>query len=135
MGFWGAFGSFMKEFVPSLLSQLPQPQEYEPPKRYTPEEFVILEQEESGESWHGVLLSDLSKLARETYRGRYVKVDEYGFLVFYYSSNSRKTSFRAQCSLDESGLLKREPHSYYPGQWRDSADDFVEMANQRFSFC
>lgn len=51
-------------------------------KRYTPEEFVILEQEHSGERWHGVPLSELSKLAQTVYHGKYVKVDQWGFLRF-----------------------------------------------------
>lgn len=107
---------------------------YEPPKRYTPEEFVIYEQEQSGECWHGVPLSELSKLAQTTYRGRYVKVDQHGFLVFHYASNSRKTKQSIQCELGEDGLLRAMPHGYYPGQWRDSSDDFIEKANQEFVF-
>lgn len=107
---------------------------YEPPKRYTLAELVILEQEQSGERWHGVPLSELSALAQTVYRGKSVSVDKYGFLVFHYTSNSGKTRFRAQCELGEDGRLRRLPHNYYPGQWKDSADDFVEMANQRFVF-
>lgn len=83
-----------KDFLSAMLSgsASSNSQIDERPARYTPEEFVILEQEQSGQKWHGVLLSDLSKLARQTFRGKYVKVDEYNFLVFYYSSKSRKHS-------------------------------------------
>ncbi|MFR3796760.1 MAG: hypothetical protein ACLT1X_04385 [Christensenellales bacterium] len=125
-----------KDFLSAMLSgsASSNSQIDERPARYTPEEFVILEQEQSGQKWHGVLLSDLSKLARQTFRGKYVKVDEYNFLVFYYSSKSRKTQQSAQCELDENGRIVRLPHRYYPGQWRDSADDFVELANQQFTF-
>ncbi|MDD3219669.1 MAG: hypothetical protein PHR50_10915 [Lachnospiraceae bacterium] len=75
-------------------------------------------------------LCELSRLAQTTYRGKYVKVDKYDFLVFYYSSNSGKTGQSVQCQLDESGQLKMMPHGYYPVQWRDSADEFVEKVNQ-----
>ncbi len=61
-------------------------------------------------------------------------VDAYDFLVFHYASNSRKTHLAIQCELDENRLLKMVPHSYYPGQWRDSSDDFIEKVNQLFEF-
>lgn len=103
-------------------------------RKFSPEEFVIYEQENSGEEWHGVPLSELSKTAQKTYRGKYVKVDERGFLVFHYTSRSGKTRQSIQCKIDENGLLKAMPHGYYPGQRKDSSDDFIEMANQRFRF-
>ena len=107
---------------------------YESPKKYTPEEYVIYEQEQSEESWHGVLLCELSKLAQETHRGRYVKIGKDDNLVFYYSSNSGKTKFYAYCKLNKDGRLALVPHDYYPGQWCDSSDEFVEKANQNFAF-
>ncbi len=129
----------LKNFLRGLVletsaSQKYQKSVYEHHKRYTPEEYVIYEQEQSGRSWYGVPLSELNKLAQTVYHGKYCKVDQYNFLVFYYTSNSRKTSFSAQCEIDENGRLRRLPHGYYPGQWRDSADDFVEKANQCFTF-
>lgn len=129
----GLLNNILKCLISESSSQQQQ-KIYEPQKRYTPEDFVIHEQEQSCERWHGVLLSDLSRLAQQTYRGKYVKVDKYDFLVFYYSSNSQKTSFSAQCTLDETGRLKRMPHGYYPGQVRDSADDFIERVNRQFVF-
>lgn len=87
-----------------------------------------------GEMWHGVPLIELNNLAKTIYRGRSVGVDKYGFLVFNYLSNSKKTPLSAQCELDEAGRLVRLPHNYYPGQWYDSADDFVEEANWQFLF-
>lgn len=129
----GLFGNILRGLLSDSMSSR-QKRTYEPPKRYTPEEYVIHEQEQSGETWNGVLLCELSRLAQNTYRGRYCKVDQYGFLVFYYASNSMKTRFSAQCELDENGQLRRLPHGYYPGQWRDSADDFVEVVNQKISF-
>ena len=103
-------------------------------KCYSPEEWTIHEQEMSGESWHGVPLCELSRLAQTTYRGKYVDVDGSNFLVLHYTSKSGKTKIRAQYSLDGDGHLVMLPHGYYPGQWRDSADEFVEKANQEFSF-
>lgn len=130
----GIFGNILKGLLSDSSSPQRQGRTYEPPRRYTPEEYVIYEQEQSGERWYGVPLSELSRLAQTTYRGRYAKVDQYNFLVFHYSSNSKKTRLSAQCKLDENGLLHRLPHGYYPGQWRDSADEFIEKANQEFSF-
>lgn len=84
--------------------------------------------------WHGVALKDLNDLAKVTSRGVYAEVDEYGFLVFHYTSKSGKTRLHAQCELDNNNQLVRLSHSYYPGQWCDSADIFVKNANQKFSF-
>ena len=49
-----------KDFLSAMLSgsASSNSQIDERPARYTPEEFVILEQEQSGQKWHGVLLSD-----------------------------------------------------------------------------
>ena len=104
----------------------------ESPRFESAEEFTIYEQEQSGETWNGVPLSELSKLAQTVYRGRYVEVDEYGFLVFHYYSKSKKSFYRAQCELDENGHLRRRSASYYPNQWRDAADEFVYKANEDF---
>ncbi len=131
----GILSRIFREIISdAAVSQKRQRTVYEPPKRYTPEEYVIYEQEQSRQRWHGVSLSELSRLAQMTYRGKYCKSDKYDFLVFYYTSNSRKTSLSIQCELDENGQLRQIPHGYYSGQWRDSADEFVEKANQRFSF-
>ena len=126
---------FLNKIIKGLFSST-QHQEYTytPPRRYTPEEFVILEQERSGERWHGVLLYELSRLAHSTYRGKYVKVDKSNFLVLQYTSKSRKTQQYAQYVINENGKLEMLPHGYYQGQWRDSSDEFLEKANQDFSF-
>ncbi len=130
----GFFGDILKGIMSNSSSNQRQQRVYQPPKRYTPEEYVIYEQEQSGECWHGVALCELSRLAQTVYHGKYVKVDKYNFLVFYYTSNSNKTKFSVQCHLDENGRLERMTHNYYPGQWRDSADSFIEEANRHFSF-
>ena len=90
---YGDFKNYFKGYYFRFIFLQSQENVYEPPKTYTPEGAKVHEQEQSGEKWHGVLLSELSKLAQQTYRGRYVEVDKYGFLVFNYSSNSRKTKF------------------------------------------
>ena len=138
----GLLGNFLKALLSDSSSkqqhhEQQQTKRYvsEPPKRYTIEEFVILEQEQSGETWHGVALSEMSRLARTFYRGKYVKVDQYNFLEIFYTSNSGKTTFHAQCELDENGKLQRLTHNYYPGQVRDPADAIIEKMNQQFSFC
>lgn len=130
----GILREILKGIMTSSSSQDKNNQMYQPQKTYTPEEYVIYEQEQAGETWHGVPLSELSKLAQTTYRGKYVTVDKWNFLVFHYSSNSKKTRLSVQCVLDDNGRIKQMPRNYYPGQWRDSADDFVEKANQQFTF-
>ena len=130
----GLLGNLLRKSREELVSRQRQRPVYDSQKSYTPEEFVIYEQEQSGECWHDVPLSELSKLAQTTYRGRYVKVDQYGFLVFHYTSNSGKTKQSIQCELSEDGLLRAMPHGYYPGQWRDSSDDFIEKVNQKYVF-
>lgn len=106
----------------------------ERPRTYTGEEFAIMEQEQSGETWHGVPLSELSKLANSLYRGKYVSVDDNDYLVFYYTSKSGKTNYGARYKLDESKQLERLPHNYYHNQWRDIGDTFFELVKERFSF-
>ena len=121
------------ETLISLFSSKPQRTGYEPSKRYTAEESVIYEQECSGERWHGVPLSELSHLARQIYHGKFVTVDKFNFLVFCFSSNSKKTIHRVQCGLDENRQLQRK-RGYYSNQWHDSADDFIKEANRLFDF-
>lgn len=130
----GIFEKFLKKSVYGSTSKQTLKQNYTPQKFYTPEELVIYEQEQSGQCWHGVPISELSKLAQTTNRGKYVEVDKYGFLVFHYTSKSRKTHLSIQCELDNDGFLQAMPHSYYPGQWRDSSDEFIELVNQHFVF-
>lgn len=130
----GLLGDVLRGLLSDSTSERRQGRAYEPPKTYTPEEYVIYEQEQSGEEWHGVPLSELSRLAQTVYHGKSVSVDSSGFLVFNYTSNSGKTRFHAQCEIGDDGLLQRLPHNYYPGQWRDSADIFVEEANKQFVF-
>ena len=84
--------------------------------------------------WHGIKLSELNKLAKSTRRGKYVEVDQYDFLVIYYTSNSDKKIFSVQCKLNGNKKIERMTHNYYPGQWRDGADEFIDKANQSFNF-
>ena len=81
----------------------------------------------------GVSLSELNELAKTIYHGVKVTVDQYGYLIFHYTSNSRKTAFDSQIYIDEFGKLV-SLGGHYPGQWRSSADVFVKKANELFSF-
>ena len=130
----GLFDGFLKMLKSDAPSQPKQGQTYVPQKRYTLEELVIYEQEQSGEIWHGVPLFELSKIVQSVYHGKYAKVDEYGFLEVYYTSKSNKTTFHVQCNLDENKQLKRLTHNYYPGQCKDAADYFIEEANKQLTF-
>ena len=84
--------------------------------------------------WHGVPLRELAKLVDDIYHGQNVTVDEYGFLVVHFTSRSGKKTHHVQCSVDENGKLRRDTNYPYPGQYRDSADTFIEKANQIFTF-
>lgn len=84
-------------------------------------------------SFGGVPLSKLNEVAKNIYHGVKVTVDEYGFLVFHYTSNSEKTTFRPQVVINEfDKLVSLGVH--YPGQWWSPADEFVKRANELFSF-
>lgn len=130
MGFW-------RDFLKVVFAEVPQRTDSRQAtiRLYNPQEYRIFKQEQSGECWHGVALSELSKLAKNTYRGRYVTVDQYNFLVFHYTSNSGKSKYMAQCFVDENGKLAHCPQWYHSGQYRDSSDEFVEKANRQFVFC
>ena len=94
-----------------------------------------LEQDQVDKCWHGVPIQDLSQLAQTTRHGKKVEIDKDGFLVFYYTSNSGKTRYHVQCTLNENNELVHMPIQYPSGQWHDSSDEFVEKANQTFTFC
>lgn len=130
----GLFADVLRSLLSDSAPEQRRRQPHELAGNYTVEEYVIHEQGQSGERWHGVPLSELSKLAQTVYHGKYVKVDQYGFLLFCFTSNSNKTNFRVQCDLDERGQLMRLSRNYYPGQWKDLADDFIAKANQAFTF-
>lgn len=63
----------------------------------------------------------------------YISVDGSNFLVFNWSSHSRKTRFKIQCVVRD-GRLERLSQGYYVNQYRDDADVFIEEANKRFQF-
>jgi len=88
---------------------------------------------EADKTFGGVPLSKLNELAKSIYHGVKVTVDKYGFLVFHYTSNSGKTTFRPLMELDEFGQLTNLG-GHYPGQWWSVADEFVKRANELFSF-
>ena len=78
-------------------------------------------------------LSKLNEVAKGIYHGIKVTVDQYGFLVFHYTSKSGKTIFHEQIHIDELGKLVNLGR-HHPGQWWSSADEFVKRANELFLF-
>jgi hypothetical protein len=79
----------------------------------------------------GIPLSELSELAKQCYHGVKCTLDEYGYLVFHYLSNSGKTKFDVQMKLDAAGKLKNLG-GHYPGQWWSAADQFAELFNKKY---
>ncbi len=45
-----------------------------------------------------------------------------------------KKSLHTEYSYGKCKLNSALKHNYYPGQWKDSADDFIEKSNQKFTF-
>lgn len=85
------------------------------------------------EMFGGVPLSKLNEIALSVYHGIKVTVDQYGFLVFHYTSNSGKTKYHPQIEINELGKLV-SLCGHYPGQWWSSTDEFVKRANEIFTF-
>ena len=88
----------------------------------------------SESSFGGVSLSELNAIAKSVYHGEKVIVDQWGFLVFLYTSTSGKTQHQSQMKIDEYGKLVKLTDVIYPNQWETSADAFVEKANGTFTF-
>lgn len=85
--------------------------------------------------WHGVALSDLNNAAKEMRSRYFVRIDESDCLVFHWTSNAGKTPYTTKCAIGTDGkLMQISPKRYYPNQWRDDADRFVEKINQNFVF-
>lgn len=89
--------------------------------------------EEIKETFGGVPMEKLNELAKTVYHGVKVVIDEYGFLVFHYKSNSGKTTHKAQMEINELGQLVNLG-GHYHNQWKSSADDFVKIANDKLKF-
>lgn len=96
-------------------------------------EVIIKTVEEVKETFGGVSMEKLNELAKEVYHGVKVVIDEYGFLVLHYKSNSGKTTHKVQMEINELGELVNLG-GYHPNQWKSSADDFVKIANNNFKF-
>lgn len=85
--------------------------------------------------WHGVSLSDLNNAAKEMRSRYFVRIDESNCLVFHWTSNSGKQHYTTKCAIGTDGkLMQISPKGYYPNQWCDDADRFVEKINQKFVF-
>lgn len=80
----------------------------------------------------GIPLSELSSLATQCYHGIKCTLGQYGELIFHSTSNSGKTTFRTQMWLDESTNKLVSSGTHYPGQWKSSADRFVELYNEKY---
>ena len=85
------------------------------------------------ETFGGVPLSELNKIAKQCFHGIRCTVDQEGFLIFHSSSNSGKTKFHTQLVIDELGKLVNLG-GHYPGQWWSSADEFAKKVNETFKF-
>lgn len=85
------------------------------------------------ETFGGITLSKLDKLAKEIYHGLSCSIDKWGFLVFNSKSKRGHQTFHTQMTLDETGRLINLG-GHYPGQWWSSADEFVKKANELFTF-
>lgn len=79
----------------------------------------------------GVPLSEFNKIAKQCYHGIKCTVDQWGFLVFHHKSNRGRQTIRIQMEINELGELVNLG-GYYPGQWKSTADDFVELVNNNF---
>lgn len=80
----------------------------------------------------GIPLPELSDLAKQCYHGIKCTIDQYGFLVFHSTSNSGKTVFKTQMYIDETTGKLVGNIIHYPGQWKSSADKFVELFNNKY---
>lgn len=72
----GLFADALRSLLSDSAPEQRRRQPHEPAGNYTVEEYVIHEQGQSGERWHGVPLSELSKLAQTVYHGKYVKLEQ-----------------------------------------------------------
>ncbi len=81
-----------------------------------------------------VSLSKLDELAKSIYNGISATIDEYGFLLFKYTSNSGKTTYRSQMKVNEFGKLVDLCGRHYPGQWWSAAVEFIKRANELSTF-
>lgn len=76
----------------------------------------------------GIPLSEFNMIAKQCYHGIKCTVDQWGFLVFHHKSNRGHQTIRVQMKMNDSGELVNLG-GYYPGQWKSTADDFVELVN------
>lgn len=89
--------------------------------------------EEPYQEFHGVPLSELSKLAKEeAMRGEYCSIqDEH--LILHYHSNRGKPMQR-RLTFDDKKKKFIPSGYYYANQYYSPEDDFIKLANEKFSF-
>lgn len=89
---------------------------------------------EPEEYFHGVPLAELSDLAKTINKGIRCSLDNSGFLIFHYWTNRGNITVSAQNSVDENRKLYKLFSYHYPGQNWCPLDDFIEKANETFTF-
>lgn len=86
-------------------------------------------------SFHGIVLSELSNMAKELSSKCRVFLDESGFLNLIYPSNSGRQFDTAVFDLDKDHkLVCRTAIFKYPNERHSHAYKFMENVNKRFQF-
>ena len=80
---------------------------------------------------YGIAESELDEIARGTSQGLGASIGEDGIIHYLYTSRSGKSRFHTDLVEDEYGDVHRPEIGYWPGQWRDSADEFADRVNER----
>jgi hypothetical protein len=97
------------------------------------QEYISNNEETTEESFGGVPLSALVDLASGIYRGVSV-INDSGILDFIFTSRSGKKKRHAQYIVGDDGKLDMISNYYYENEYRNSADEFLHEANERFTF-
>lgn len=84
--------------------------------------------EENEECFGGIPVSELDRMARESFRGDGAEIED-GALIFKSHSRSGKTRGRMHFYLDDEGKLERPTFTYYPGQYCTPAEIFWGKLN------
>ncbi|MBQ7276933.1 MAG: hypothetical protein IJS58_06740 [Bacilli bacterium] len=84
--------------------------------------------------YYGVPISGLDKIAKEVWHGERMSIDNSNFLNFRYRSKNGHQHFNSQFEVDTNGKLKKIMDRKFPGQFRSSADDFLEEVNKNYTF-
>lgn len=80
--------------------------------------------------FNGITESELDEIAKSLWRGISASIDNEGNVIFVGTSRSGKARFTYIMEVDDAGFLHRPPVAYYPGQWKDAADEFAHRVNE-----